>query len=175
MMGCDVSVQKRRLPVWVRPFEEYDVEWLYRHETAPAIIETGRLRGVTPTRGQFAAPLLGGADEATVVMHGDDRIGVVTLYDLSIRHHTCYLGATRVVAGRTITFMRGVDQVVRRAFCERGIRKIYLDCPAFNLPLIASGFRTIYDIEGRLNQDIYFDGAYHDRYILSLRRTRWVS
>ena len=45
MMGCDVSVQKRRLPVWVRPFEEYDVEWLYRHETAPAIIETGRLRG----------------------------------------------------------------------------------------------------------------------------------
>lgn len=175
MMEHEARGQERRLPVWLRPFDEPDVDWLYSYETSPAIIETGRLRGLTPTRRQFAAPLLGGAVEASVVMHGDDRMGVVTLYDLSIRHRTCYLGVTRVAPGRTVTFMRGVDQVVRRAFCEQGIRKIYLDCPAFNLPLIASGFRTIYDIEGRLAQDVYFDGAYHDRYILALRRTRWVS
>lgn len=50
------------------------------------------------------------------------------------------------------------------------IRVIHLEMVEFNYRQVISGAGTIFEIEGRLRGNEYYDGRYWDTYILTIRR-----
>ena len=64
--------------------------------------------------------------------------------------------------------------LLRFAFLQLNLRKIYSRAVAFNGRSLRYSQKCGYKVEARLKNDRYCDGTYHDMVILSVYRKSWV-
>ncbi len=107
--------------------------------------------------------------------HDGVYIGGCGYFDFNRRNGTTYIGiaiAHRDYWGKGF----GTDALrvlLRFLFLELNVRKVLLNVFAFNERAVACYRRLGFGEEGRLKQQVYRDGTYHDELIMSLFREQF--
>jgi RimJ/RimL family protein N-acetyltransferase/acyl carrier protein len=150
-----------------------DIPYLYWLATSEGSGWRWRYRGRVPTPDAFNEGLWTGVLTQFVVRRrrSHERVGQVVVYDADHESGFAFLAAvfnprlvgSGVPAGVSAAF-------VRYAFDQWAFRKLYLEVPEFNLPLIASGVGGALREEGRLRRHDFSGGRYWDRHILAIYR-----
>lgn len=167
--------------VLIREVLPEDVEWLFHVEVVSNQLATWRLRGATPSRRVYEQTLMAGDAEHFIVevrsslINGAARVGIVSLYNHNHRDRHCFLSFASVGSSAQkrmalVGCLRVIDWAMSAA---SGMRKLYLEVPAYNLEQIASGVGRMLRQEAVLRERQFFQGKYHDVYILSISNGEW--
>lgn len=150
-----------------------DLAYLYWLATSEGSGWRWRYRGRVPTPEAFNESLWTGVLTQFVVRRrrSQERLGQVVVYDADHESGFAFLAAvfspplvgSGVAAGASAAFVRYI-------FAQWAFRKLYLEVPEFNLPLLASGIGGPLAAEGHLRRHDFSGGRYWDRHILAIYR-----
>ena len=110
-------------------------------------------------------------------LDGDGLLGEARLYDIVWTHRTAMVG---LGIGRTDDWGRGYGTDVMRlllryAFEELNLHRLWLDTFAYNDRAIALYRGLGFVEEGRLREQLLRDGRRHDVILMGLLRSEWVA
>lgn len=157
------------------PLTQADYGRLYDLYTSAPLIETWRLRGVTPSPEEFVQFLWDAVLVQFVVDTGDgDFVGLVTAYKANFRNGHAYIAAIADPEyQRSGIVVEATALLVNYLFRNWELRKVYAEVLEVNYTQFEMGSRTIFDVEGRLTEHEYVGGDYQDLLVLAVTREKW--
>lgn len=166
----------------LRPIVPADIEALYLASLDPITTHRWRFRGTTPSFSDFTAAMYA-SDVLSqyMVINAEDGapVGLAVAYAPShiARHAKVALQRVNVAQehqGSTQGLMiEGFMAFVQFLFDHFDLRRVYLEVPEYNMSLFDIGAGSIFDVEGRLRDHLYWGDRLWDMYILTLDRERW--
>jgi RimJ/RimL family protein N-acetyltransferase/acyl carrier protein len=150
-----------------------DMPFLYWLATDETTGWRWRYRGRVPTPDAFVEGLWSGVVTQFVVRRrgSNEPIGQVVLYDADHENGFAHLAAVFAPpVVRTGSPARSTIAFIRYVFDQWPLRKLYLEVPEFNLPLIGSAVGGILREEGRLRRHDFSGGRYWDKHLLAVYR-----
>lgn len=162
--------------VALRPVAPADYEAIRAAELSSGIIQSYRHRGVAGSPESFAQGLWQGVLCQFVVCSraSGDGIGLVAAYDANFRAGHCSIAGFIHPAVQGVGWpLEGFGLLIDYLFANFNIHKLYADILDVNLHQMGSVAGRIFTLEGRLRDDEFIDGRYHDRLILGLLRDEW--
>ncbi len=153
------------------PISGGDVGFLYTLATQPETCFRWRYRGAPPTLDRFTEELTAQVLVQYVARQISDNepIGHVVAYGGDPVHGHAYVGATFTprITG-TGHAARAVVLFVQYLFHTFPLRKLYLEVPGFNWPLLKSGKGHFFEVEGVLRRHDYYAGEFWDKYLCAI-------
>lgn len=161
--------------VYLRPVTPQDYPGLRMADLSPQLGARWRFRGATPTPEQWVQanqPML--AQFLVFSTARNEALGVVSAYQQNFQDQHAHVAvASSRDEDRSPLLLLGAALFVEYLFRGWNFRKLYFELPEFNLPRVAHGLNRVLVEEGRLREDLYYDGRFWDRVILALYRTTW--
>jgi hypothetical protein len=161
--------------VYLRPVVPEDYSFLRMVDTSAELGVRWRFRGSTPSPEQWVQA--GGAQLAQfMVVRASDHqpLGLTTAYNQNFQDQHAYLAAMSFDAMSPNPLMvLGTAIFIEYVFTCWSLRKLYMELPEFNLPQFGSAVGSLFAEEGRLREDMYYDGRYWDKVVLALYRATW--
>jgi hypothetical protein len=161
--------------VYLRPVAQDDYGLMRAVDLSEELGVRWRFRGATPSMEQWVQS--GGAQFAQfVVIRSSDhvRLGTTTLYQQNFQDEHAYFAlASFTGAKRNPLLMLGAALFIQYVFTCWNFRKLYMELPEYNLAQFESGVGTLFELEARLREHMYFDGRFWDKVILALYRRTW--
>lgn len=151
------------------PLQPHHLPQLYQMVTHPRVAVHWRFRGSYATPEQFEHTLWQNVLTQCVLERDGQLVGWVVAYqaDLGFGHvhiaacsAAAYLGSGAVIEG----IGRFIDTLCK----TWPLRKIYMEVSQRSYSQFASGEGRYFEIEGRLRNHDYADGAYWDKLILAI-------
>ena len=153
-----------------------DIEFLYNLATSSDDIWRWRLRGRTPSPGDFESFVWSASDIQFIMERRQDGLafGHVASYQ------TDELGGTTKLAMLIDPSVRAEGWPLEGAYLFLDylfgvfpLRKVYLEVPAFNLSSLSGILRRFTVEEGRLVDHTFGEGAHCDLVIAAMWRSQW--
>ncbi len=157
----------------LRPVLPDAIPFLYRLAVSEEVGFRWRFRGAVPNVETFQSTLWQGILVQFVVVDAIDQepVGFVVAYNADHFRGIAYVAAVFVPnLVSTGLPVEAFEIFVRYIFRVWNFRKLYMEVPAYNYALIASGAGRRFDIEGCLKEFTYHDGRYWDEYLLAIGR-----
>jgi RimJ/RimL family protein N-acetyltransferase/acyl carrier protein len=152
--------------------EDYDV--LYSLLAVPEVALAMRSRGATPSPDDFAKNLWSNVfvQFGVCEIERPRLVGIVGIYNANHRNGTGYLSALSVVpALLTGVVLRGLAILIAYAFENWPFRKLYFESMESSFRHFGS-VTGLFEVEGRLRDFEFVDGAFQDVLICSISRNR---
>jgi hypothetical protein len=137
---------------------------------------TWRFRGSTPSPDQWVHSLWQSvvAQHLVVSRLQDKPVGLVLVYRPDFQDGHAHLAALRFDSNdESPLIIFGLALFLRYVFACWNFRKLYMEVSEFNFAQFASGEGTLFQIEGRLRDHLYFNDRYWDQLVLAIHRTAW--
>lgn len=165
---------RRGRHVYLRPVTPEDYGRLRMLELGEELGVRWRFRGSTPPAERWQ-PGSGILAQFLVVRQGNHRaIGIASIYQYDFQDQHAYLAAATFEPGqRSPLMVHGLALFLNYVFTCWNFRKLYLELPEYNVTRLSSSLGDLLVEEGRLREDIYYDGRWWDKVTLSLYRERW--
>jgi RimJ/RimL family protein N-acetyltransferase len=157
------------------PMADHHFDFLYGLPVDERVGVRWRYSGMVPTRQQFLQNLeLGVLAQLVAVERITARpVGHVQLYSADLNTGTASVAvAVSPEAQRTGIGVEVAYLFLTYVFETYSFRKLYLEMPEYNVPLIATALSDVMVEEGRLRDHTYFGGRYWDRCIFAVYRQR---
>ena len=171
--GAALLADKR---VRLRPVLPEDAAFLYSLVMDQTTGVRWRTRGVVPSFEIFVRELW--VDVLTQFVVEDIRsnapVGHVVAYGADLANGWAYLGVA-VPAGlmRTGVGIRAANLFVNYLFSTWNFRKLYAETPQYNYSTVSSAQGTGFVLEGHLRENSWYDGRFHDLFLVALYREAW--
>ena len=162
--------------VYLRPITPADYDFLLRAEAGSELGTRWRFSGATPSPEQWAQQTWGGVLAQFIVSstRTNSPIGLVAVYEANFQHGHAHLAAAAFEPDRRSPAMiLGLALFLRYVFCCWNFRKLYMQLPEYNYAQFASAEGRIFEVEARLRDHFFHDGAYWDQLTLALYREAW--
>ncbi len=162
--------------VSLRPVVPRDYEALYTMAASDSNNFRWRLRGSTPDPEHFKQQLWTGTVLQFVLHRGPagQPLGLVSLYgEDSPAGFAKFAVLLHPEARGRAWPIEAVSRFLDYAFVVRSLRKIYIEVPEFNLPLMERGLKRFFETEAILRDYCAFDGRLWEQHILSTTRAKW--
>lgn len=162
--------------VQIRPVYPSDHEYVYALANTPEIAPRWRYRGETPSFETFVRELWQGTLAHFIIERkvNGQALGYVQAFDASERNGWCYFAVmVDPTLFRSGWVIEGVALFVNYVFTLWNFSKLYavLLEPAYNDLHGATG--SWFVTEGCFKEHEWYDGAYRDLYLVTLRRDAW--
>lgn len=167
------------LRVRLDPLAERDVPRLYETSLDPDSSHRWRFRGRTPSPELFTRALHDGVlcQYAVRPAHSAMLLGLVSAYGADLNAGHAYFAFQR-----TKNQGDGFEGALHEAaalffsflFDHFDLRKIYIELPSFNAPMLGSLVGSLFKVEGVLTEHYYFAGERWDQMICALSRDNWI-
>ncbi len=111
-----------------------------------------------------------------IALRADDRlIGAAGLHDVEPRHRHCFFG---ISIGDKSLWGKGhgteaTRLILRYAFHVLNLNRVWLHVYEYNPRAIRVYEKVGFRIEGRLRQDVFYDGRYWDTVSMGILREEW--
>jgi RimJ/RimL family protein N-acetyltransferase/aryl carrier-like protein len=151
--------------------DQADVGFLHALASHPQTSFRWRYRGAPPPLERFAAELWAQVLVQYVVrrVDTDEPAGHVVAYAADAGQGHAYLGAVFLpdYSGTGLA-ADAVALFTRYLFHTFPLRKLYLEVPGFNWPLLRSAAGRLFEVEGVLRDHDYYAGRYWDKYVCAI-------
>jgi RimJ/RimL family protein N-acetyltransferase len=156
--------------VLLRPALPSDIEHIFVWATTKGAGDRWRYHGRTPTMEDFVDDFWRGVHEQDVIVSASsgERLGLVTAYNADMRSRHCYLAlltSPRYI-GRGLA-VEGAAVFAIQLVQAWPFRKLYVEAYDYNRGLVRSLGRR-FTQEARLEDDLFWEGEWHTRYIFSI-------
>ena len=166
-----MSTSTRRCSL--RPVTEDDVVKLRAQELMDDLLWTWRHHGIHPPPQQFRSEFWIGVVQAYIVCRrrDDTAVGVVVVYNADFANQRLYIGAYAFPAFRgTGLVPEAVASVIRTAFRNWPIQRIFIEIPEFNEGPVARVLRRHFTPEGELSKYWFHNGRWWSHRVYSIDR-----
>lgn len=152
-----------------------DHDWLYSLCATGDHLVGYRLRGVTPSPEAFHRFLWDRVLAQFIVTTREQRpIGLVTSFEPDFRNRYAYLAAIADPEWQDSGLvLEGMMVLVDYLFAQFDLRKLYAESLESNFAHYDNGLGRVFEIEGRLRQHEYINGAYEDLVVVGIWRQRF--
>ena len=159
----------------LRPIVASDLPGLYALSVHYGNRGMWRLHGLAPREQEFVELLwrdvlcqFAVADVQTNMLRG-----LVVAYRADLRNGHAWFGVMLDNDETDGLTVEAVPMFLRHLFRSFPFRKIYFEAPEFVTEQYSFGADRVFEVEGRLKDHFYWDGAYHDWIYMSITRERW--
>lgn len=154
-----------------------DERRLYAEELSESLGSRWRLGGATPSPRQHSASLWANvlAQYAIVkTRQPAEFVGVTAAYDADHRNGHAWIAVAAVAAyqGSGLA-IGGAGLFIDYMFHEWPFRRLYAESMEFSIRAFSHASPAHLQVVGRLKDDRWHDGRFHDRLILQIERTTW--
>ena len=176
-VDADIPVSPRLegRTVRLRPVEARDYDFLFRLYTVGDHLVRYRLRGSTPSPEAFIRFVWEHVLAQFIVETREGHpIGVVSSFEPDFRNRYVYIAAcTTPDFESSGLVLEGVAVLVSYLFETFDFRKIYAESLETNYAQFALGEGRLFDVEGRMREHEFIDGAYQDFVLMAIYRDPW--
>lgn len=187
---ADTQATSHRNPVFalgrvcLRPFNPGDIDWLYALETSPDLIDLFRLRGAIPSPMDYQRIVYQNVLSQFVVedTSGKVRHGLVMAFNPDFANGTAEIALiANPNAVGTGLVTDGMSLLIEYVFRTWNFRKLYGESLAINYERFkteAKSDRTVdvdglWSIEGCRKDAVWIDGAFRDKYLVTIDKADW--
>ena len=172
-MLSPAELRAARTGRWVRliPVEPGHIDFLYSLVSDEWTGPRWRYLGAVPSREQFQMEMSQGLLAQFVVVERatGQWIGHLQAYNPDLNAGVSYMAAAMAPsAHRTGIGMEAGYLFAKFLFQTFRLRKLYLEVPSFNLPLLGSVIVAVGHLEGVLREHVYYDGRFWDRHVIAI-------
>ena len=169
------EVRAFRTGRWVRmvPVEHSHIDFLYSLVCDEWTGPRWRYLGAVPPREQFQTEMSQGLLAQFVVVERatGQPVGHVQAYNPDINAGVASLAAAMAPAAhRTGIGIEAGYLFAQYLFQTFRLRKLYIEVPSFNLPLLRGAIAAVGRLEGVLKGHVYYDGRFWDRHVVAIYR-----
>lgn len=160
----------------LRPLAQNDYAYLYGLSLSAKNNARWRYRGATPSPERFVTDLWDGVLAQFIIETPEPRkpAGLVVAYNPDQANGNVYLGVLIDNAyHRKAWPMEGILMFVDYMFQNWPFRHLYAETTEYSAAHFSSGAKTLFEEEGRLRENTYFQGRYWDYIYYTLTRERW--
>ncbi len=160
----------------LRTIDQSDIPFLYDLCTRESSASSFRFRGSTPDFRTFSNSLWEGILSQYVVadLHTGARLGLVCLYNASIRDGWAYVGAftsdSALSSGRVV---KAVDLLCTFAFQQWPFRKLYVEATDDTLVQFGHILNTYFEEVATINDHVFHGGRYQSLHFFAASRSVW--
>ena len=162
--------------VRIRPVRPADYPFLYELAVDPVEGHRWRYRGSQPSYEEFVQRFRDGvlANFIVEAISSGARVGYVACYRADFRNQYAYIAVQgRLESYRTHVLVDGLGLFIDLLFANYGFRKLYAECPEFNVSQVRSCIGRQACEEGRLRDHEIFRGQAWDLHILAVYGDQW--
>lgn len=114
---------------------------------------------------------------AIAAKEGDRLVGVCGIHEVNVRHRNAWIGLT---VGEKGCWGKGygreaMELLLRLGFQTLNLHRMSLQVFSFNERAVRLYEKLGFQHEGRLRQDFFLDGTYHDTLMMGLLRDEWLA
>lgn len=165
----------------LRPLTPVDIDALYHASLDPRTNHRWRFRGGTPSPAEFHQALFSAevlCQYMVVDLETRHGVGLVTAYAADHMARHARVAVQRLLAEDAAPesqglMIEGFMVFVQYLFDHFDLNKVYVEVPEYNMSIFDLGPTSLLQVEGRLEDHLYWGDRTWDMCILALYRRHW--